>query len=153
MSTSNQFQDDLPPHYADFPAQLPPTFRVGYEHVLPLVTITETQAHLRLLAAFAKLKKEVRDAHTPTKGSSIEENVIYPRDPDRAWVIFVNRAVYRFDKFMSGKWSTDFPQWSEEVILPLDVVMVWHTYLLVSMLSSGSKQILIVPEPSRILRR
>lgn len=129
MSTSNQLLDDLPPHYTDF-SQLPPTFRVGSENVSPLVTITEAQAHLRLLAAFAKLKKDVRDAHIPSKGSSEDQDRLYPQDPDRAWVVFVNRAVFRFDKFMSGKWTADFPQWSEEAIPPLDVVMVWHTYLL-----------------------
>ncbi|KAG8805044.1 hypothetical protein FRC17_005756, partial [Serendipita sp. 399] len=108
---------------------LPLRFRVGKEDVSPFVTITDAQAHLRLLAAFDKLKRDVYDIHSSqSEGEEGERDT--PRDPHRAWVVFVNRAVYRFDQFMSGKWTSDFPRWSETAILPLDVIMVWHTYLL-----------------------
>lgn len=116
---------DLPPHYTDISEELPLTFQVGRERVSPLVNVTELQAHLRLLQAFRKLKDDVHHAHSPI----FDVNDL-PNDKNRAWVVFVNRAVYRFDKFMSGAW-TDWPPWSESCIPPLDVIMVWHTYLLV----------------------
>ncbi|KIM24605.1 hypothetical protein M408DRAFT_26897 [Serendipita vermifera MAFF 305830] len=105
--------DSLPPHYTDDEA-IPLTFTIGTYASHPLVTITEVQAHLRLLGAFATLKAHVQ------RGVP---------DPQHAWSVFVHKAVYRFDKFMSGAWR-DFPPWNEEIIPPLDVVMVWHTYLL-----------------------
>ncbi|KAG8781171.1 hypothetical protein FRC20_009019 [Serendipita sp. 405] len=122
-----QIVADLPPHYNDFATELPLEFRVGNESVSPLVTITAAQAHLRLLAAFDKLKRDVYGTHSSL---SEEESNEIPCDPHRAWVVFVNRAVHRFDQFMSGKWTSDFPGWSEAAIPPLDVIMVWHTYLL-----------------------
>lgn len=122
--------DELPPHYTDVPDELPLTFQVGAEKVSPLVNVTEIQAHLRLLQAFRKLRDDVYNAHTPGPGPDHSDVNDLPTDKDRAWVIFVNRAVYRFDKFLSGKWA-DWPRWSEAVIPPLDVVMIWHTYLLV----------------------
>ncbi|KAG8817991.1 hypothetical protein FRC19_010963 [Serendipita sp. 401] len=125
--SSQQIDADLPPHYNDFETELPLKFRVGIEDVSPLVTITAAQAHLHLLAAFDKLKKDVYSAHSSL---SDEETSEIPSDPHRAWVVFVNRAVHRFDQFMSGKWTSDFPNWSEASIPPLDVIMVWHTYLL-----------------------
>ena len=118
--------DELPPHYADFPAD-PVTFSIGSQETAPLVNLTEVQSHLRLLAAFDKLKDDVQKAHASMERLESEPVL----DSDAAWVVFINKAAYRFDKFMSGKWE-EFPRWDEAVIPPLDVVMVWHTYLLVS---------------------
>ena len=140
--------DELPPHYADFPAD-PVTFSIGSQETAPLVNLTEVQSHLRLLAAFDKLKDDVQRAH-----ASMERSESKPAlDPDAAWVVFINKAAYRFDKFMSGKWE-EFPRWSEAAILPLDVVMVWHTYLLVSIRDSLScTPSYCQTEPQNILRR
>ncbi|KIM24602.1 hypothetical protein M408DRAFT_26896 [Serendipita vermifera MAFF 305830] len=107
--------DELPPHYTDDVSNVPPTFQIGIHVSPPLVTLTEVQAHLRLLSAFAVLK------------SHVERGM---EDPQCAWEVFLHKAVYRFDRFMSGKWTGPFPSWCEEVVPPLDVVMVWHTYLL-----------------------
>ncbi|KAG8809140.1 hypothetical protein FRC17_003598 [Serendipita sp. 399] len=50
---------------------------------------------------------------------------------DSAWVVFVNKAVYRFFAWASATWNrTSSPALSETYIPPLDVIMVWHTYLL-----------------------
>lgn len=112
---------------------LPPTFRVSNEDIPPLVTMTDVEAHLILLSAFAKLKQDVQNACASPATSHLHHQDAAPScptDPNRAWVVFVNRAVHRFDRFMSGSWSEDVPVWSETVIPPLDVIMVWHTYLL-----------------------
>ena len=133
-ASMDSHQDDLPPHYDDLSTQLPPTFHVANEDISPLVTITDVEAHLRLLSAFAKLNQDVQSA-CPSSAVSDRQNENMsencPTDPNRAWVVFVNRAVHRFNLFMSGNSSGEAPVWSEAVIPPLDVIMVWHAYLLV----------------------
>ncbi|KIM24077.1 hypothetical protein M408DRAFT_318915 [Serendipita vermifera MAFF 305830] len=102
-------------------------FSIGSFITPPLVNFTEVQAHLKLLSAFNKLKDDIQRAAVGASGPDQNEPGL---DPERAWVVFVNQAAHRFDKFMSGKLTGEFPRWSEETIPPLDVIMVWHTYLL-----------------------
>lgn len=122
---------DLPPHYTEFATDLPRSFPIGNEQVAPVVNITEIQAHLRLLAAFDKLKLEVISQAPPHDDG--REVLADDSTKDRLWVTFCYRAVYRFDAFMRAPWAA-FPGWSEASILPLDVIMVWHSYLLVNIL-------------------
>ncbi|KAG8807416.1 hypothetical protein FRC17_004468 [Serendipita sp. 399] len=49
---------------------------------------------------------------------------------DIGWVVFVNKAVYRFFAWTSATWNKTSSVLSETDIPPLDVIMVWHTYLL-----------------------
>lgn len=80
------------------------------------VNLLEIQAHLTLLGAFDRLKKDV-EAHNPER-------------KDLAWVVYVSRAVYRFNEYMCNR-ESDFHMEKEEHLPPLDVIMVWHAYLLV----------------------
>jgi hypothetical protein len=150
MSTQEN-SNELPPHYAEFAATLPMLFTIGNQQVSPLVKIRDLQAHLRLLAAFDKLRSDVINQAPPyTESQTVElestsvsggvpsiqdsqgHGLSTPEnEQDRLWTIFVHRAVYRFDSFMRAPWAP-FPRWSEASILPLDVLMVWHSYLLVS---------------------
>ncbi|CAG8723513.1 12279_t:CDS:2, partial [Acaulospora colombiana] len=76
--------DKQPPGYSNGPSQLPPTFPVGKHNTVPLVTVQDLQAHLRILGAFYKLKQDV---HGMVNGSDKEK--------DEAWVVYVSRAVHR----------------------------------------------------------
>jgi len=111
-----------PPPYSEYPTELPDDFPIGRHTVQPLVNATELQAHLRLLGAIYRLKQDVQ-----TQGDGIA--VI---DRDLAWVVYVNRAVRRFYQWTSCSWRPKCPGVSEEIAPPLDVMMVWHSYLLVS---------------------
>ncbi|CAG7854222.1 SubName: Full=Uncharacterized protein {ECO:0000313/EMBL:CCA67541.1} [Serendipita indica DSM 11827] len=106
------------PVYTQYPTELPPTFPIGVHRTAPLVNVTELQAHLRLLGAISKLKSDVQ-----TRGVSA-------RSKDTAWVVFVNRAVFRFFEWVNALWIPSEPGLDETRVPPLDVLMVWHTYLL-----------------------
>jgi hypothetical protein len=111
---------DLPPLYEGQPSRLPPTFPVGKQNTVPVVNVEDLKAHLTVLGAFSKLKENV---HHMTGGLNI--------DKDRAWVVYINRAVHRFNTFMGTEWPNGFQGWTEETTPPLDVLMVLHSYMLV----------------------
>ena len=114
-------QRQHPPFYAEYLTQVPTTFPIGEKNVHPLVNITELQAHLRILGAFDILKWKVQDQRRP-EGMSKGD----------IWVFFVNRAVHRFYAYLQAPWPSDTIQGSSEATTPpLDVLMVWHSYLLV----------------------
>jgi hypothetical protein len=52
---------------------------------------------------------------------------------DDTWALFVSRAAYRFYAYLQAEWPNNAIQASSEATMPpLDVLMVWHSYLLVS---------------------
>ena len=103
------------------PMSLTGVFSVGSGVVTTLVSLDEVQAHLRILGAFAKLRILVGEAHnarpsTPGLPSSIDE----------AWVVFLHRAVYRFELWVKSD------RRHGNALPPLDVLTVWHGFMLVS---------------------
>lgn len=115
--------EQLPPSYTEYPTELPTTFPIGKHEVPPLVNVTDLQAHLRLLGAFDRLKFIVEHPVDGLPPGIRREHL---------WLLFLNRAVHRFEIFMSATWSGDVVVASTEASMPpLDVLMVWHTYLLV----------------------
>jgi hypothetical protein len=122
-SAPPQGSEQLPPSYTEYPTELPAAFPIGKHEVPPLVNVTDLQAHLRLLGAFDRLKYLVQH---PAEGlpSGVQR--------EHLWVLFLNRAVHRFETFMSATWPNNVVVASTEATMPpLDVLMVWHTYLLV----------------------
>ncbi|PVF99605.1 hypothetical protein CPB86DRAFT_282277 [Serendipita vermifera] len=112
--------EELPPTHSEYPTELPDHLPIGQNNVRPLVNVAELQAHLKLLAAFYELKREVQGQKD---GVAVDDN-------DQAWLVFVNRAVHRFFAWTSAKWNLSSPGLSPDMMPPLDVMMVWHTYLL-----------------------
>ena len=103
--------------------ELPTTFPIGEHEVVPLVNVADLQAHLRLLGAFDRLKYTVQHPVGEIPANIQQEDL---------WVLFLHRAVHRFETFMSATWPTNVVVASTEATMPpLDVLMVWHTYLLV----------------------
>jgi hypothetical protein len=147
MASEDNYADIPPPGYSESSAsssslswaQLPRTFSAGVVNTPPVVTIEDLQAHLRVLGAFSKLKEDVYHIN----GGSW-------REKDQAWVIYVNRAVHRFNTFMGAEWESGFPGWMEETTPPLDVLMVLHSYLLVCMNSTQINADCILNYASRI---
>lgn len=108
---------ELPPAY---PTSLPEEFPIGAVKAPPVVSVSELQDHLRLLGAFATLRKNV-EATADSK-----------EDSDAAWAIYVARAVYRFHRWVSVMNPQADGSLSDDGIPPIDVLMVWHSYALVS---------------------
>ncbi|KAF8511640.1 hypothetical protein BU17DRAFT_97089 [Hysterangium stoloniferum] len=111
---------EVPPAYTEYPTKLPDKFPIGEHNVQPLVNVTELQAHLRLLGAIHALKQKVQ----------AQQVGIAAEDRNLAWIVYVNRAVHRFYKWTETSWVMSSPGLNETTIPPLDVVMVWHSYLL-----------------------
>ncbi|KAG2141382.1 uncharacterized protein EDB93DRAFT_1089431 [Suillus bovinus] len=104
-----------PPQYT-----LPTTFRIGQHITRHLICPDQLKAHLQLLAAFSHLKQRVVASESLTAGLEL--------DSEKRWVWFVNLAVERrFEKWCLIIKQTDI---MEQRLPPIDVIMVWHTYLL-----------------------
>ena len=112
-----------PPFSTDDPTELPANFPIGEHEVAPLVNLEDLQAHLRLLGAFDRLKYTVQHPVGEIPANIQQEDL---------WALFLHRAVHRFETFMSAAWPDNVAVASNEATMPpLDVLMVWHTYLLV----------------------
>ncbi|KAF9034121.1 hypothetical protein BJ165DRAFT_1356787, partial [Panaeolus papilionaceus] len=92
----------------------------------PLVGIPELKGHLALLHAFYELKEKVESMAFADVGTHRA-----PKPKTRRWGWFVALAVERFDIWCQNieydadccnEWSTVMP--------PIDVLMVWHAYML-----------------------
>ena len=110
------------PSYSEYPTELPTTFPIGKTNVRPLVKVAELQAHLRLLGAFDWLRQSVSEQRLPEGMNAAA-----------AWDVFVNKAVDRFYSLLEADWPDKCVVASSEATMPpLDVILVWHSYLLVS---------------------
>lgn len=118
-----------------------PTFTIGTKRTPALVTPADLRAHLVLLRAFHALKSDVvYRCRKVDNGPSL--------GPEKAWRWFLSRAVWRFELWLknvvtseaSANKSSPDRKWVEpKEIPPIDVCMVWHTYLLVSHRVARSK--------------
>lgn len=108
--------------------ELPAVVQINNNSGAPLVRPSELQAHLVLLGAFHRLREEVRTQ----KGIKVDIQM----SPDNAWAVFLQRAVYRFDAWVEKIIGNVVGSMELQRVLapqelpPLDVIMVWHTYLL-----------------------
>ncbi|TFK20550.1 hypothetical protein FA15DRAFT_720164, partial [Coprinopsis marcescibilis] len=87
-----------------------------------LVTIPQVKGHLAMLNAFAELKDDV---------NAWPDNIPnMPFNSKKRWAWFVNMAVERFDRWVRALKSIDDSIPIEDVLPPIDVLMVWHSYML-----------------------
>ena len=120
-SLAPPYKVEQPPSYSEYPTELPPTFPIGKKKVQPLVNVTELRAHLKLLGAFDSLKRSV-----------VEQRFPEGMNEEQAWVVFVNKAVHRFYTLLLATWPDGCVVASGETTMPpLDIVLIWHSYLLV----------------------
>lgn len=111
--------------------KLPNHFKINNNYVVPQLMPSDLEAHLVLLGAFHRLKEEVLSL----KGIKAD----IPMEPEERWAVFLQRAVYRFEQWairMIGGEGQEEEESSKPRTLepnevpPLDVLMVWHTYML-----------------------
>ncbi|CAL1714287.1 unnamed protein product [Somion occarium] len=120
----NSQSDSPPPSYS-----APKSYKIG-SHTLgsPLVDVDQLKAHLALLHAFKLLRTDIQ--------SKSAEELKLPRvvnllDENKRWAWFVGLAVERFQRWVKTvKYTSEISEWIEQELPPLDVLMVWHAYLL-----------------------
>jgi hypothetical protein len=101
---------------------LPASFRVGPYNVAPFVTVPEMKMHLKLLAAFDALQGRVRT--TPESQGEV-------LDGDTRWAVFCVRAEKGFERWTAQLETRERVGLLRGEDLPgLDVLMVWHSYML-----------------------
>uniref|UniRef100_A0A8H8CM53 Uncharacterized protein n=1 Tax=Psilocybe cubensis TaxID=181762 RepID=A0A8H8CM53_PSICU len=128
-------EDSSPPAYSTSGAKgtaansFPPSYTPPSTYVIgsttttgPLVGLQEVKGHLLLLNIFANLKSTVE------KKEFILPNV--PHEKDRKWAWFVGLSVERFDIWCRSINPKDASAAQLSAIPPIDVIMVWHSYML-----------------------
>ncbi|KAG6845551.1 hypothetical protein H0H87_007795 [Tephrocybe sp. NHM501043] len=89
----------------------------------------QVKGHLALLHSFASLRAQIQDLPTQTSDSEHATNYM-PYDQDARWAWFVSLAVERFTHWCESLTSSDASRPAAEFLPPIDVLMVWHAYLL-----------------------
>lgn len=114
-----------------------PSFTIGRKQTPALVAATDLKAHLVILRAFYQLREQVQ--FRAGKSSDISDGIL---SPEQEWQVFLSRAVWRFELWLkrvvheppsnSTRQQGPPTRWSDpRKIPPVDVLMVWHSYLLV----------------------
>lgn len=83
------------------------------------------KAHLRLLGAFNALRATVEE----NLGAQLPDTVA-GLDAAQRWAWFVGLAVDRFERWAAFVSSKALKSWVKTDFPPLDVLMVWHAYML-----------------------
>ncbi|KAG6865062.1 hypothetical protein C0991_005381 [Blastosporella zonata] len=110
-----------PPSY-----EFPQTFAIGVKRTnAPLITSTQVKNHLALLYAFATLKTRIDGLYA--EGNEIP---FLPKTKDRCWGWFIALAVERFSIWCKSLQQKDSSKHAAEALPPVDVLMVWHAYML-----------------------
>ncbi|KAH8103957.1 hypothetical protein BXZ70DRAFT_888620 [Cristinia sonorae] len=118
---------EQPPAYT---YNAPSSYRIGGKVITePLVNIPQVKAHLALLRAFKELRKTVQDTSAQVLGLP---PVVSDLSPDKRWTWFVGLAVERFQRWLEivVSFNSNIDAWIERCMPPIDVLMVWHAYLL-----------------------
>ncbi|SJL02729.1 uncharacterized protein ARMOST_06065 [Armillaria ostoyae] len=89
----------------------------------PFVSISQLKGHLCLLKHFTSFKERVEGIdHSKYRDA--------PKDRERRWSWFVGLAVERFERWCKELTSDDKMNFADQCLPPVDVIMVWHAYLL-----------------------
>lgn len=115
-------EDDAPPPAFDFPTSYSVGHHPNRESSGTLFIIrSDVQAHVRLLAAFERLRQKVEAGCA---------GIAADLDPKSRWSLFVNVAVHRLEMFLRIMSMMSNEGHMEQVLPPLDVAMALHAYML-----------------------
>lgn len=105
------------------PYTFPETFSIGHKQTTgPLVTPSQLKGHLGLMRQFWDLRQKVESANQDSRLPAFTTRM----DSELRWAYFVTLAVDRFER-----WVKNMPVSSTPFCFPpIDVIMVWHAYLL-----------------------
>ncbi|KDQ63947.1 hypothetical protein JAAARDRAFT_187342 [Jaapia argillacea MUCL 33604] len=121
-SINDKYAEDPPAYHA------PTTYTIGSKQTdHPVVNPEQLKLHLRLLRAFHDLRQTV-------EGIEHEQflELVLKMERVERWAWFVHLAVERFQRWVESLPEKVAPLdvWIEDWMPPLDVLMVWHSYLL-----------------------
>ncbi|PCH43724.1 hypothetical protein WOLCODRAFT_75486 [Wolfiporia cocos MD-104 SS10] len=124
-----RFINDSPETASDWPQLTdgPSIYRIGSSNLQrPLVNIAYVRAHLGLLDAFKKLRVVI-EHNEGLRFPPLTANLTQ----SQRWCWFVHLAVDRFHKWADIMHNADSLHiWDIDFVPPLDVLMVWHAYML-----------------------
>ncbi|KAG8953977.1 hypothetical protein FRC04_000961 [Tulasnella sp. 424] len=110
------------------------SFTIGRKQTIALVNPSDLKAHLVILRAFHRLRQHVYSATRKATPSSSDAAL------QQAWEVFLARAVWRFELWLKhvvarptrdSMYAGPVNTWLNlHEVPPIDVVMVWHSYLL-----------------------
>ncbi|THU97514.1 hypothetical protein K435DRAFT_721816 [Dendrothele bispora CBS 962.96] len=114
--------------------RLPSSFAIGSKTIPQLVSIAEVQGHLALLNAFAEFRTKVGGLLGGDASEYISVSSLMPEDKEKRWSWFIGLAVERFERWCKALEPSDADV-DEDIFLdkflpPVDVLMIWHSYLL-----------------------
>ncbi|KAG7447867.1 uncharacterized protein BT62DRAFT_870840, partial [Guyanagaster necrorhizus] len=108
----------------------PPSYELPYPLFIgsralqtPFVSISQLKGHLCLLRHFASLKERV-------EGMDHSRYPDAPSDNHCKWSWFVGLAVERFERWCKALTAQDESGFANQHLPLVDVIMVWHAYLL-----------------------
>lgn len=111
------------------------SFTIGRKQTISLVNPSDLKAHLIILRAFHRLRQNVYSVTRKAIPSCSDAAL------QQAWEVFLARAVWRFELWLKhvvarpirdSMYVGPVNTWlNPHEIPPIDVVMVWHSYLLV----------------------
>ncbi|KAK7442082.1 hypothetical protein VKT23_016357 [Stygiomarasmius scandens] len=115
-------------------SRLSTSFTVGSKLTPQLVSAAEVQGHLALLHAFAEFKAKVDNLLGEDASEHVSVSSLMPQDKEKRWAWFVGLAVERFERWCKALEDSDADVDEDtflgKVLPPVDVLMVWHSYLL-----------------------
>ncbi|KZP04393.1 hypothetical protein FIBSPDRAFT_767494 [Athelia psychrophila] len=119
MVSTNDAPLGLPLQAYTFPA----TFKIGHKETSGLlVTPAQLRGHLGLLRLFWDLRQRAESVDQDSRLPAFTKRM----DPELRWAYFVTLAVDRFERWVKNMHADSV----SFIFPPIDVVMVWHAYLL-----------------------
>ncbi|KZT69341.1 hypothetical protein DAEQUDRAFT_726929 [Daedalea quercina L-15889] len=101
-------------------------YKIGSHKITEsLVDLEHIKAHLNLLGAFRNMRNRVEDC----PDTSLPE-VAQFLDGSQRWAWFVGLALERFHRWVKNVKQMELATWITDEIPPLDVMMIWHAYML-----------------------
>ena len=137
---NSKLSDFLSFRYNDYPSQPDiNTSEITYPGFLP--SVPEAIVHLKLLKAFSVLKRKVIGSNNLIPNEyDVKKWQIYITDASRRFIIFMSSIRSKFgtiesedekDIYDNGNTKNEkFISMMKELMPPLDVIMVWHSFLL-----------------------
>ncbi|KAH8828622.1 hypothetical protein DL96DRAFT_1463063 [Flagelloscypha sp. PMI_526] len=112
----------------------PSSYTVGGKETSPFVSPPQLKGHLALLNEFAALHTRVtsltQDELENYKGLPNIVDQVSSATSQQRWVCFVELAVERFEAWCLTLKQEDVDSFNEDSLPPIDVLMVWHSYML-----------------------
>ncbi|KAI0792010.1 hypothetical protein C8Q75DRAFT_805056 [Abortiporus biennis] len=118
-----------PPDYYSSPT----SYKIGTQILTaPLVNVIQLKVHLALLRAFKQLRNDTDNTNLADLHNLELSQFCQQLDKDQRWTWLLTLAVERFQRWVNviGPPGNNITQWIEDDMPPIDVIMVWHTYLL-----------------------